>query len=70
MGLFDFLRRKNTAAEVKPVSEKTEDIIVGAKEDELEQFQSFNNSNITFRGNLKGFDYDNILRDKQGNIIQ
>ena len=32
--------------------------------------QTFNKSNITFQGNLDGFDYSRILRDKQENIEQ
>lgn len=29
---------------------------------------TFDNSNITYNGSLVNFDYDSILRDKQGNI--
>lgn len=31
--------------------------------------QSYDNSNITFSGELAGYDYDTILRDKQSNIV-
>lgn len=43
--------------------------IVGATKGEADTYQSYTNSNITFSGNLSGYDYDTILRDKQGNIV-
>ena len=47
-----------------------ETVVVGAgnEKDEV-QIQSFSNSNITFNGNLAGYDYSAILRDKQSNIV-
>lgn len=44
--------------------------VVGASNAQDEQqIQSFNNSNITFSGELAGYDYSKILRDKQKNIV-
>lgn len=37
----------------------------GAKVPQIYQISTFDNKNITFRGELKGYDYDKILRDKQ-----
>lgn len=36
----------------------------------FESFQTFSDANITFSGNLAGFDYGRILRDKQANIYE
>lgn len=66
MGFLDrlFNRRVSEAsAPKKPVN-----IAVGAISSE-DTFQSFENSNITFSGELAGYDYTNILRNKQDNII-
>lgn len=41
--------------------------ITGADNQQM-SVQTFNNKNITFQGNLDGFDYNKILRDKQANI--
>ena len=68
MGQFDMFRRKEKQEPVKEEPVKVTSA-VGAKDDADEHRQGFNNSNITFSGNLKGFDYDAILRDKQGHII-
>ena len=73
MGLFDWFRR-GTKKEVLPPSstirEKEALVFVGAsKDDDEHQIQSFSNSNITYSGELTGFDYTSILRDKQNNII-
>lgn len=75
MGVFDFLlgsrRAKAKETTVRPADKPPVKISVGAKPDETEEqiFQSFNNSNITFSGELSGYDYDSILRDKQANIV-
>lgn len=71
MGFFDIFRRapNNQAA---PLTEPTrkQSNVVGAKDDadERKDIQSYNNANITFSGELTGYDYDSILRDKQRNI--
>lgn len=79
MGIFDIFRRK---PEVKqPLVELSQNLaepglkvqtVVGAKggqEEDRHDIQAFNNSNITFSGELSGYDYDNILRNKQENIV-
>ena len=76
MGLFDRFRRRNTQAATESMPQRntrvsaSETVVVGAgnEKDEV-QIQSFSNSNITFNGNLAGYDYSSILRDKQANII-
>ena len=58
--------RKNT----NPVDKIRNREIVGATKDTApDVYQSYTNSNITFSGDLAGYDYNAILRDKQGNII-
>lgn len=67
MGLFDRFRRTTPEA---PRPRQKIDVFVGAsKNNDAKQIQSFTNSNITFNGSLAGYDYDRILRDKQGNIV-
>lgn len=45
------------------------EVVVGSIGDGIENsVQTFNNANITFQGNLEGFNYTSILRDKQKNI--
>ena len=69
MGFFDFLRAARTPAPEASRPPKRE--VVGAtKDNEEDVFQSYTNSNITFSGNLTGYDYSAILRDKQGNIVR
>jgi hypothetical protein len=72
LGIFD--RFRASAQRKKIYTESVDKVrqkeIVGAtKDDAPEVFQSYTNSNITFSGNLSGYDYDSILRDKQGNIV-
>jgi len=62
LGLFDFFRAPKPE---KPVERRR--IEVGANDPDV--YQSFTNSNITFSGELAGYDYDRILRDKQTNIV-
>jgi len=74
MGFFDRFRREPKTVikeKSRPSSvEERKDIVVGAKNDADEtQIQSFSNSNITFNGELVGYDYGSILRDKQNHII-
>ena len=73
MGFFDLFRRNNTRRGTPPKilsdNENKKDVIVGAaKNDDETAIQSFTNSNITFSGELAGYDYDTILRNKQDNI--
>lgn len=67
MGLFSrvFNRRVSEA----PAPQKPSTIAVGANPTQDEFFQSYENSNITFSGELAGYDYSSILRNKQDNII-
>ncbi len=64
MGLFDRLFR-NPSEAPKPQA----NIAVGAGRANDETIQSFENSNITFSGELLGYDYSAILRNKQDNIV-
>lgn len=67
MGFFDRFRR-TTPVEAPKASKQRE--VVGATKNEMEEvYQSYTNSNITFSGELSGYDYDSILRNKQENII-
>lgn len=70
MGFWDFIRRPVTATE--DASSKPMNVTAGVVGDNEGDFvvQSFNNSNITFQGNLEGFNYEGILRRKQDNIMQ
>ena len=72
MGFFsNIFGRKQQPQEVHAESHtESRDIAVGAKDDQDEHIQGFNNSNITFSGDLKGFNYADILRDKQRNIVK
>lgn len=71
MGIFDRFRasaRLKTPTE--PIDKTRRNEFVGATNDNTpDVFQSYTNSNITFSGNLSGYDYDSILRDKQNNIV-
>ena len=52
-------------------SRRKGEVVVGASnENDEKQIQSFSNSNITFAGELAGYDYDSILRDKQKHIVE
>ena len=70
MGFWDFIgsfrRQPSKQAEPPVKRERPGKIAVGAKDDEeRKDIQSYNNSNITFSGELYGYDYDSILRNKQ-----
>lgn len=64
MGLFDIFTRKPAAS---PPPQKQ--FAVGAGASDADTYQSYENSNITFNGELAGYDYTAILRDKQDNIV-
>ena len=71
MGFLDLFRRNSKTAIAPVPSENIKrEIHVGAKGEEPERkdYQSYNNANITFSGELSGYDYDSILRNKQANI--
>lgn len=74
MGFLDLFKRHKpidaAANQLPPETKKQSKPVTGAKDDEdRTDYQSFSNSNITFNGNLVGYDYDAILRDKQRNIV-
>ena len=74
MGWFDNVRKAVFGAGGAPSpveSQPVGQMAVGFLDDgttDVKSFQTFNNNNITFTGNLVGFDYTSILRDKQKNI--
>lgn len=53
-----------------PRWEPKDPICAAAKNDGSEIFQTFNDRNITFSGDLVNYDYGSILRNKQRNIIK
>ncbi len=67
MGFFNRLFNRTDSEASKP--QKRIEIAVGAGKALDETFQSFENSNITFSGELAGYDYTSILRNKQDNIV-
>ena len=70
MGIFDFFRVNARQKQTESIDKSRQREIVGAtKDSQQDVFQSFTNSNITFNGELSGYDYNTILRDKQGNIV-
>lgn len=66
MGLWDNLFGRN---KVLPPSEENpkREVAVGAKDDNMVTL-TFNDKNITFTGDISGYNYSNLLRDKQRNI--
>ena len=72
MGLFDRFRASARSKQVptEPIDKTRHKEFIGATKDNTpDVFQSYNNSNITFNGELSGYDYSSILRDKQTNIV-
>ena len=67
MGFLDRLFGRQPTVASNP--QKRFDIAVGAGKGADETIQSFENSNITFSGELAGYDYSSILRNKQDNIV-
>lgn len=67
MGLFDRLFGRPAPEASRPLLDPSK-IVVGAGSEE-DFYQAYENSNITFTGELAGYDYTNILRNKQDNII-
>lgn len=64
MGWFDRLFRKQVVAEVVK-AEKKPKIAISAEESKLDITNAYESKNITFRGCLKGYDYDQLLMNKQ-----
>lgn len=81
MGIFRNIRNaifnpaQGNAPNVNPTDNRLSigsDIAVGVLNDQAENIQSFetfSDSTITFSGSLVGYNYTNILRDKQKNIV-
>lgn len=70
MGLFDWFARNRGPTEVIPQKQSVK-AVVGAAPDAGENLvTTFNDRNITFSGDLEGYDYTSILRDKQNNITR
>lgn len=67
MGLLDRFRRTTPAASHPQLDPSK--IVVGAGANSEDGLQSFENSNITYNGELAGYDYTNILQNKQDNIV-
>lgn len=66
MSIWDRFRRKESAQPPAENNDSRGTVFVGAdKESDDTQIQSFSNTNITYSGELSGFDYTSILRDKQ-----
>lgn len=71
MGFFDrFFRRTTTTVASQPEPAEKRVFVGASKDEDITTVQSFSNSNITFSGELAGFDYGSILRNKQANIQQ
>lgn len=75
MGLLDGIfgrsrqQQEARASEAKEVSSNVNVVVGSAGENEPKVIQSFDNSNITFSGDLPDYDYQGILRDKQNHIV-
>lgn len=72
MGLLESLglRRAPPVTKTAEDDRQKKSIVVGASPEEGEtSIQTFNNTNITYQGDLQGFDYNAILKDKQGKIL-
>jgi len=74
--LFNGMFRRGSAEDApvsvdRPLSQTAEfEVGYNLAEEERKDVSAFNNSNITWQGELKGFDYDVILRNKQKCIIE
>ncbi len=70
MGFIDWLRGTPEKVGLEPTKSSGSSVVVGAKSDSGDVlFETFNDKNITFTGDLAGYDYNALLRDKQNNII-
>lgn len=67
MGALQWLRSVRRG-EPRPAASAGKREIVVAATDENDSNMTFEDRNITFTGDLSSYDYDAILRDKQGNI--
>lgn len=62
-----FSPAQNRVAEATPKNERR--MVAGVEIEMPEQLSSFNNTSITYTGEIEGFNYTKILKDKQNNII-
>lgn len=65
MSWLDRFRRQQVAETVPVIEQKTKSAVGAAPNEGEDIVQTFDNSNITYRGELTGFKYNQILRDKQ-----
>lgn len=68
MGFFSQQFRGRSVPDGSMHSKQIQDVAVGAK-DGMDVSMTFNDKNITFSSNLSEYDFDNILRNKQRNIV-
>lgn len=69
MGIFDRWRTKHGMAQNIDAPSVREVAVGASNTSDDAPSMTFNDRNITFSGNISGFDYESILRDKQGNIL-
>jgi len=62
-------KKKDSTPEVAQAIQPSE-ILVGAKLEDIMTLSSYENKNITFQGEVKGYDYETLLKDKQKNIYK
>lgn len=67
MAWYDFLRRRRATSSVDVTPTP---VAANALEDKSDISHTYDNSNITFSGELANYDYESILRDKQHNIVR
>lgn len=69
MAIRDWFKRGAVVEAPHTPRSNTVEFVVGAKNEEgRKDVTAFDNKNITYQGELVGFDYDSILRNKQDNI--
>jgi hypothetical protein len=62
---------KNKSDSTNSLQSQVEEIIaVGADISRLQNIVSYDNKDLTFRGEIKNYNYDNLLKNKQANIIK
>ena len=64
MAWYDIFRRRKTS------SMASDNLSASALESKSDTAHTYNDSNITFSGELEDYDYEGILRDKQRNIVR
>jgi len=71
MGIRDWFATRQKAPPSAPAIVATPpELAIAADFNQIDVSQTFNDRNITFTGDLKGFNYTSLLRDKQNNINQ